>query len=145
VCAGSARGTSVAMSSTGRVPASLPTAAVIVCRLMTSSWLAAILMMSATVSGDLIDGKIQRLNLCICARRIPLERCNPWPHVANRHMSISQLLSSCCYLFTVSNSGLLSVQRPHPASHTHFRHGHISVTDTCEINSTIDEQMYLMN
>jgi len=24
-----------------------------------------------------------------------LERCNPWPHVANRHMSISQLLSTC--------------------------------------------------
>jgi len=23
-----------------------------------------------------------------------LERCNPWPHVANRHISISQLLSS---------------------------------------------------
>jgi len=22
-----------------------------------------------------------------------LERCNPWPHVANRHVSISQLLS----------------------------------------------------
>jgi len=35
-----------------------------------------------------------------------LERCNPWPHVANRHMSISQLLSSCCCLFTVLNSGL---------------------------------------
>jgi len=30
-----------------------------------------------------------------------LERCNPWPHVANRHMSISQLLSSCWY-YTVS-------------------------------------------
>jgi len=29
-------------------------------------------------------------------------------------MSISQLLSSCYYLFTVSNSGLLSVQRPRP-------------------------------
>jgi len=24
---------------------------------------------------------------------IVLERCNPWPHVANRHVSISQLLS----------------------------------------------------
>ena len=46
-----------------------------------------------------------------------LERCNPWPHVANCHMSISHLLSSCCHLFTVSNSGLLSVQRPRPASH----------------------------
>jgi len=23
-----------------------------------------------------------------------LERCNPWPHAANRHISISQLLSS---------------------------------------------------
>jgi len=22
-----------------------------------------------------------------------LERCNPWPHVANRHISVSQLLS----------------------------------------------------
>jgi len=25
-----------------------------------------------------------------------LERCNPWPHVAHRHMSISKLLSTCC-------------------------------------------------
>jgi len=24
---------------------------------------------------------------------LKLERCNPWPHVANRHISISQLLS----------------------------------------------------
>jgi len=31
---------------------------------------------------------------------------------ANHDMSISQLLSSCCYLFTVSNLGLLSAQRP---------------------------------
>jgi len=30
-----------------------------------------------------------------------LERCNPWSRFANRLMSISQLLSSCCYLFTV--------------------------------------------
>ena len=44
-----------------------------------------------------------------------LERCNPWSHVANRHVSIRQLLSTCCYLFTVSNSGLLSVHRPRPA------------------------------
>jgi len=58
-----------------------------------------------------------------------LERCNPWRHVANRHMSISQLLSSSCYLFTLSNSGLLSLQWPRPASHAH-RHRHISVTDT---------------
>jgi len=34
-------------------------------------------------------------------------------------MSKSQLLSSCCYLFTVFNSGLLSLQRPRPASHAH--------------------------
>jgi len=65
-----------------------------------------------------------------------LERCNPWPHVANR-TSISQLLSSRCYLFTVFNSGLLSVQRLRPASHAHFRHRHISVTDTCGLNSSI--------
>jgi len=61
-----------------------------------------------------------------------LEQCNPWPHVANRHMSISQLLSSCCCLFTVSNSGLLSVQRPRPASHAH---GHRQPYD---LNSSID-------
>jgi len=29
--------------------------------------------------------------LCSCYK--VLERCNPWPHVANRHISISQLLS----------------------------------------------------
>ena len=28
-----------------------------------------------------------------CALSSPLERCNPWPHVANRRISISQLLS----------------------------------------------------
>jgi len=69
-------------------------------------------------------------------RYTKLERRNPWPHVANRHVSVSQLLSSWCYLFTVSNSGLLfytkrvSTTPTRPASHAHFRHGHISVTDT---------------
>jgi len=37
---------------------------------------------------------------------------------------------------------VLSVQRPHPASHDHFRHRHTGVIDTfpniCEINSSID-------
>ena len=66
-----------------------------------------------------------------------LDRCNPWPHVANRHISISQSLSSCCYLFTVSNSGLLSVQRPRPASHAHFCHSHIPEI-VCGVNSSID-------
>jgi len=28
-----------------------------------------------------------------CCCKSVLERCNPWPHVANRHISISQLLS----------------------------------------------------
>jgi len=57
-------------------------------------------------------------------------------------MSISQFLSSCRYLFTVSNSGLLSVQRPRPASHAHFCHRHISVTDTCGLNSSIDSMFW---
>ena len=70
--------------------------------------------------------------LPIAIKRI-LMRCNPWPHVANCHISISQLLLSCCYLFTVSNSGLLSVQLPRPASHAHFRHRHIPEL-ICEIN-----------
>jgi len=72
-----------------------------------------------------------------------LERCNPWPHVANRHMSISQLLSSCCYLFTALNSGvlfcILNVCRPRsprPGSHAHCRHRHISVADTF-LNSSV--------
>jgi len=69
-------------------------------------------------------------NFSLACNLLKLERRNPWPHVANRHMSISQLLSSCCYLFTVSNSGLLSVLRPCSASHAHFRHRHLSVTDT---------------
>ena len=40
---------------------------------------------------------------------ITLERCYPWPHVAISPYvpSLSQLLSSCCYLFTVLNSSLL--------------------------------------
>jgi len=68
-----------------------------------------------------------------------LDRSNPWPHVAIHHISISQLLSSCCYLFTVSNSGLLSVQRPRPASHAHFHHSHIPEL-ICGVNSSIDSQ-----
>ena len=66
-----------------------------------------------------------------------LERRNPWPHVANHHISISQLLSSCCYIFTVSNLGLLSMQRPRPASHAHFLHSHIPEL-ICGVNSSID-------
>jgi len=82
-----------------------------------------------------------------------LERCNPRPHVASRHMSISQLLSSCCYLFTVLNSGLLfytkrvsitpttpSQPRPLPSatpSPTHCCHWHIPEL-ICEINSRTD-------
>jgi len=46
-------------------------------------------------------------------------------------------LSTCCYLFTVSNSGLLSVQRPRPASDAHFRHSHIPEL-ICGVNSSID-------
>jgi len=69
---------------------------------------------------------------------IEVERCNPWLHVASRHISISQLLSSCCYLFTVSSSGLLSLQRPLPASHAHFRHSHIPAF-ICGVNSSIDD------
>ena len=63
-----------------------------------------------------------------------LDRCNPWPHVANRRISISQLLSRCRYLFTFSNLGLLSVQQPRPASLAHFRHSHIPEL-TCGVNS----------
>jgi len=66
-----------------------------------------------------------------------LDRCKLWPLVANRHICISQLLSSCCYLFTVSNSGLLSAQRPRPASPAHFRHSHIPEL-ICGVNSSID-------
>jgi len=40
----------------------------------------------------------------------PVATCRQSPSL------VSQLLSSCCYLFTVSNSGLLSVQQPRPAS-----------------------------
>jgi len=58
-------------------------------------------------------------------------------HVANRNISISQLLSSRCYLFIVSNSGLLSVQRPRPASHAHFRHSYIPELIS-GVNSSID-------
>jgi len=59
----------------------------------------------------------------------PVATCRQSPYVHSR------LLSSCCYLvlFTVLNSGrllyILSVCRPRPASHAHFRHRH-SVTDT---------------
>jgi len=40
-------------------------------------------------------------------------------------------------LFTVSNSGLLSVKRLRPASHAHFRHSHIHEL-ICGFNSSID-------
>ena len=68
---------------------------------------------------------------------IKLDRLNPWSHVPNRQISISQLLSRRCYLFTVSDSGLLSVQRPRPASPAHFRHSHIPKL-ICGFNSSID-------
>ena len=41
-------------------------------------------------------------------------------------------------LIYTSNSGLRSVQWPRLASHAHFRHRHISVTDTCGFNTSID-------
>ena len=69
-----------------------------------------------------------------------LDRCNPWLHVANRHISISQLLSSCCYLFTAYNSDLLSMHRPRPASHAHFRHLHIPEL-ICGFNISIDKRL----
>ena len=59
-----------------------------------------------------------------------LDRCNPWPHVA-----------SCCYLFTVFNSGLLSVQRPRPANQVHFRHSQIPEF-ICGFNSSIDRCIF---
>ena len=37
-----------------------------------------------------------RLHICLSTSSplpLLLQRCNPWPHVANRHISISQLLS----------------------------------------------------
>ena len=74
----------------------------------------------------------------LVAVNILLERCcNPWPHVANRHVSISQLLSSCCYLFTVLNSGLLlytkrvsttptTPSQPRPLPSPTQRHRHVA-------------------
>jgi len=41
-----------------------------------------------------------------------------------------------CYLFTVSNSGLLSMQRLRPASRANFRHSHIPEL-ICGVNSSI--------
>ena len=49
----------------------------------------------------------------------PVATCRQSRYV--RNPAIVKLLLQC-YLFTVSNSGLLSVQRPLPASHAHFRH-----------------------
>jgi len=74
-------------------------------------------------------------NIYTVVRRI-LERCNPWPHAANRRMSISQILASWCYLFAVSNSGLLSVQTPRPASHFGHR-------QPCGLNSSIDTVSFI--
>jgi len=52
-------------------------------------------------------------------------------------MSHRQSPYGCCYLFTVSNSGLLSMQQPRPASHAHFCHSHIPGL-ICGVNSSID-------
>ena len=76
-----------------------------------------------------------------------LEQCNPWPHVANHHMSISQLLSSCCHLFMLLNSGLLfytehvSTTSTTPSQPICCRHiaAHRHIPELiCEINSSID-------
>jgi len=86
------------------------------------------------------DVVIKKFTFAISHRRVyTLDRCNPWAHVANRHISISQLLSSCCYLFAFCNSGLLSMQRPRKANHEHFRHSHIPEL-ICGFNSSIDWQ-----
>jgi len=37
--------------------------------------------------------KLQTVKRCGELFRDSVERCNPWPHVANYHISISQLLS----------------------------------------------------
>jgi len=62
---------------------------------------------SVTIGRIYVRSTPMRPNNCTCSASYALELCNPWSHVANRHMSISQVLSSCCYLFTVLNLGLL--------------------------------------
>jgi len=54
-----------------------------------------------------LENGIRPLLLCYSKYCVILELCNPWPHVTSRHNVHNQLLSSCCYLFRVLNSGLL--------------------------------------
>jgi len=51
-----------------------------------------------------------------------LERCNPWPHVANRHIFISQLLS----LWRHSHYDILRLWRSQPPFSL-WRHSHYDV------------------
>jgi len=52
---------------------------------------------------------------------IVLEQCNPWPHVANRHISISQLLLLWCH----SYYDVSRLRRSQPRSQ--WRHSHCDV------------------
>ena len=95
------------------------------------------LLKTTTTTGDIRElSSYQQVQVKLCHPCLSAlwvsERCNPWPHVANRHKAAIVKLLLACYLFTVPNSRLLSTQRPRPASHAH------GYRQPCEISSTID-------
>jgi len=63
----------------------------------------------------------------------PVATCRQSPYL---HKPAIVKLLLLIYI-TVSSSGLLSVQRPRPASHVHFRHSQIPEL-ICGFNSSID-------
>jgi len=69
-------------------------------------------MQSSVVDSDIrvCPSNIKVLDYCASVK---LQRCNPWPHVANCHISISQLLS----LWRHSHYDVSRLRRSSPRSH----------------------------
>jgi len=72
----------------------------------------------------------------IIGLHVVLERCNPWPHVANRHYVHKPAIVKLLLLIYSFQFRSAFRPRPRPASHAHFHHLHISVTDIF-LNSSV--------
>jgi len=90
----------------------------------------------------LTNKNIHLLTSCLHGYYTVLECCNPWPHVANRHNSISQLLSLWCH----SHYDVIRASRAYgarsPRSHYDVILIMTSFTTELATPSVTDVQMY---